>query len=220
MKKFIINLNNRTIAIIVISAIIIIDQIVKILIKTNMTLGEDIHVFGNWFIIHFTENAGMAFGLSFGGDIGKYLLTIFRIVVVVLIIWYLLKLLKQEKVPKGVIIGISAFIAGALGNTIDSVFYGVLFSSSHWGQVAEFLSAEGGYSTWFQGHVVDMFYFPIIDTHLPSWFPIAPNKHIIFFRPVFNVADSFVTCSAVYLIFFQRRFFGSLQHAKKEKIKN
>ena len=215
MNKF---FTNKVIAIAVIIALVLLDQIAKIIVKTNMTIGDEIPVFGKWFIIHFTENEGMAFGLSFGGVIGKYILTIGRIAVLFFIIMYLLKLLKLDNVPKGVIVGVSLLIAGALGNIIDSVFYGVLFSSSYWGETAKFLSEEGGYSTWLQGHVVDMLYFPVINTHLPSWFPIAPNKHFIFFRPIFNIADAALTCSIAYLFIFQRKFFNTMYSKKKSII--
>lgn len=204
----------KVIAIITVLAIVVIDQISKILIKTNFMLGEEINIFGNWFILHFTENDGMAFGISFGGVIGKYILTIFRIAAVSGIIWYLTKLFKRGNISTGLAIGISAILAGAIGNILDSLFYGVIFSSSHW-QIAEFMPTDGGYSTWLQGHVVDMFYFPIIDTHLPSWFPFWANKHIVFFRPIFNIADTAVSCGVFYLIIFQRKFFKTEMNDKK-----
>jgi signal peptidase II len=200
-------------SIIVVLLILIVDQASKVLIKTNMIIGEEFSVFGNWFFIHFTENKGMAFGLAFGGEFGKYVLTFIRIIAVIGIAWYMNRLIKKHLAPRGVVVGISLVLAGALGNIIDSVFFGVLFSHSY-GQLAEFLPASGGYAPWLQGHVVDMLYFPIIDTHFPSWFPIWGNDHFLFFRPVFNIADSAITCGVIYLILFQGKFFKSLE--KKE----
>ena len=174
-----------------------------------MTIGEEIHVIGNWFIIHFTENNGMAFGMEFWGTKGKILLTLFRIVAVVGIGWYMNILIKQ-KAPKMVVISIALIMAGALGNIIDSVFYGVIFNESFY-QIAEFLPQDGGYTTWFQGRVVDMFYFAMFKGHYPSWFPFWANNDFIFFRPVFNIADSAITIGVAYILIFQRSFFKHIE---------
>lgn len=192
-------------SILVIILVLIIDQVFKIWIKTNMMLGEEYKIFGDWFIIHFTENNGMAFGMEFWGEKGKIFLTLFRVVAVTGIGWYLNHLIK-EKAPKMLIISLALIMAGALGNIIDSVFYGVIFDNSYY-QVAEFMPRDGGYSTWLQGKVVDMFYFPIIKGYYPSWFPFWANQEFIFFRPVFNIADSAITIGVAYILIFERSFF-------------
>lgn len=174
-----------------------------------MYLGEEILVFGNWFRIHFTENNGMAFGMEFGGIAGKVFLSLFRVAAVTAIGVYISRLIKKNA-PTGVVLGLSAILAGAVGNIIDSLFYGVIFNESGWMQVAELFPAEGGYAPMLFGKVVDMLYFPIIDGYLPSWFPIWGNEHIVFFRPVFNIADSAITCAVAYLIIFQRNFFKTI----------
>lgn len=191
--------------------LLVIDQIIKILVKTNMTLGQSIHVFGNWFQIYFVENNGMAFGMQLGATVGKLLLSIFRVALVVVIFLYIRKLLKRPTTPWGVLIGLSAILCGALGNIIDSLFYGLVFSESTVTQVASMFPDGGGYAGFLFGKVVDMFYFPIIDTDLPSWFPIWGGKHIIFFRPIFNFADACITVGAFYLLIFHWRFFGKKQ---------
>lgn len=171
-----------------------------------MTIGQEIHVFGNWFIIHFTENEGMAFGMSFGGDFGKLLLSIFRILAILAITWYIFRI---RKIPdkKGLIFSLSLILAGALGNIIDSAFYGMIFSASKFHEIATLFPAEGGYSSFLHGKVVDMFYFPIIKGYYPTWFPLWGGQDFVFFRPVFNIADSSITIGVFILIFFQKRFF-------------
>lgn len=192
-------------SVILIILILIIDQTLKFWIKTNMILGQEYKILGDWFIIHFTENNGMAFGMEFWGKNGKIFLTLFRILAVVGIGWYVRTLIKQNA-PKMVILSIALIMAGALGNIIDSVFYGVIFDESFY-QVAEFLPGEGGYSTWLQGRVVDMFYFPILKGNYPEWFPFWGGQRFIFFRPVFNIADSAITTGVAYILIFERSFF-------------
>ncbi|MGY8931805.1 MAG: lipoprotein signal peptidase [Flavobacteriales bacterium] len=185
--------------------LIIIDQVLKLWIKTNMFLGQEHRVF-DWFIIHFTENNGMAFGLELGGDIGKLLLTIFRIIVVVWGLIYVYRLSKKN-MPSGALVSLGLVIGGAIGNIIDSVFYGYIFNDSY-NKIAEFLPASGGYSSFLKGKVVDMFYFPIINTHLPEWLPVFANKHFIFFRPVFNIADAGISVGMFLLIVLYRKRFS------------
>ena len=185
-------------------SLVIADQILKFWIKTNMFLGQEFKIF-DWFIIHFTENNGMAFGLEFGGDAGKIILSLFRIVVVLWGIYYVNELSKRA-LPNGVLVSLGLVIGGAIGNIIDGVFYGVLFNDSY-NQIAEFLPATGGYESLLKGRVVDMFYFPLINTHLPDWFPFFANKHFIFFRPVFNLADAGISVGMILLILFYRKHF-------------
>jgi len=176
--------------------LLIIDQVIKILVKTNMHIGESIHVFGDWFQILFIENNGMAFGLQFGEGWGKLALSLCRLVLIGVIIVYLHRLIRKPDTPNGVLVGLAAILCGAIGNIIDSMFYGIIFD----------------YAPFLYGRVVDMFYFPLIDTTLPANFPIWGGRHIIFFRPIFNFADSCITCGAIYLLLFQWKFF-----AKSEK---
>ena len=185
-------------------SLVIADQILKFWIKTNMFLGQEFKIF-DWFIIHFTENNGMAFGLEFGGDTGKIILSLFRIVVVLWGIYYVNELSKRA-LPNGVLVSLGLVIGGAIGNIIDGVFYGVLFNDSY-NQIAKFLPATGGYESLLKGRVVDMFYFPLINTHLPDWLPIFANKHFIFFRPVFNLADAGISVGMILLILFYRKHF-------------
>ncbi|MDR0691831.1 MAG: lipoprotein signal peptidase [Prevotellaceae bacterium] len=198
-------LSSGKIAVIVIFAILAIDQVVKIWIKTHMALHESIPVFGNWFSIYFTENPGMAFGLKFGGEVGKIFLTVFRIALVALIGVYISRLIKRGA-PLGVMVGIALIFAGAVGNIIDSLFYGLLFSGSE-GQVATLFPAGGGYAPFLQGKVVDMLYFPIIETTFPTWLPVWGGEEFIFFRPIFNIADSAITTGVIYLLLFKRGYF-------------
>ena len=187
--------------------LVVIDQIIKILVKTNMTIGEHFNVIGNWFQIYFIENEGMAFGMKFGGQTGKLLLSLFRVVLAGALIYWIRGLLKKAKTPVGVIAELTLITAGAVGNIIDCQFYGLLFDASTYTSVASFLPEGGGYAPFFFGKVVDMFYFPIIDTTFPEWMPLIGGNPFRFFAPVFNFADSCVTCGAFYLIFFQWRFF-------------
>jgi signal peptidase II len=192
----------------VVFIVLFIDQALKLWIKTNMTLGQEFHVAGNWFIIHFTENNGMAFGLQFAGGYGKLALSLFRIFAVGFLGWYIFRLAKS-KTAFGVIFCFSLILAGAMGNIIDSALYGMLFSESTYFDVARFLPTQGGYSTFLHGKVVDMFYFPILEGNYPQWLPILGGDHFIFFRPVFNVADSAITTGVLSLLIFQRQFFNT-----------
>ncbi len=170
-----------------------------------MYLGEEIRVIGDWFIIHFTENNGMAFGMEFGGDYGKLFLSSFRIIAIGFLCWYLWSLSKKKAHP-GYLYCIALILAGAIGNIIDSVFYGYIFNDSI-NQIATLFPESGGYSGLLHGKVVDMFYFPIIDGHFPAWFPIWGSEEFIFFRPVFNLADSAITVGVFLILIFQKKFF-------------
>jgi signal peptidase II len=192
----------------IIFAVLMADQISKILVKTNMTLGQSIPVLGDWFIIHFTENVGMAFGIEFAGSYGKLILSIFRIVAVVFICVYLAQIVKKNA-STGLIASVSLILAGALGNIIDSAFYGMIFSESYFNQIAVAFPETGGYASFLHGKVVDMLYFPVIKCDLPSWMPFWGGKDFIFFRPVFNLADSSITIGVAILLIFQKRFFPS-----------
>lgn len=171
-----------------------------------MQLGEEFSILGlDWAYIHFVENPGMAFGLHFGGAWGKIMLTVFRLVVVGVFIFMLRSILKSQKAKPLLLISIALIIAGALGNIIDSVFYGVLFSASGYhGGIAEFLPEAGGYAPFLQGKVVDMFYFPLYRGVLPSWIPFWGGQYFEFFRPVFNIADSAISVGIVLFLLHQQ----------------
>lgn len=193
----------------IILGVLLFDQIIKIYIKTHFAIGQSYTVFEDWFFLHFVENNGMAFGMTFGGEVGKLILSSFRIIAIIGIAYYLFTLIKTKK-HNLLIVSISFIFAGALGNAIDSMFYGVLFNESNWFEVAKFLPAEGGYAGFLHGKVVDMFYFPIITGTYPDWFPIWKGEVFTFFSPVFNVADSSITVGVIILIIFQKKFFGNL----------
>lgn len=185
--------------------ILLADQILKIWIKTHMVIGQEIHIFGNRGMLHFIENNGMAFGMEMGGKTGKLILSIFRIVAISGIGWYLSALYKK-KASIGLILAVSAIMAGAIGNMIDSAFYGMIFSESY-NQVATILPPGGGYSSFLLGRVVDMFYFPIVSTNWPDWSPIHAGQSFVFFRPVFNLSDSAITCGVFSILLFQKKMF-------------
>src|SRR4030042_4724160 len=195
-------------AIFLIISILIADQILKFWVKTHMVVGEDIPLFGKWGMLHFIENNGMAFGMEMGGKTGKLILSSFRIIAIFAIGWFLNSIISK-KVNLGLILAVSAIMAGAIGNIIDSAFYGMIFSES-FSQPAIAFPEGGGYSSFLHGRVVDMFYFPIINTHWPSWSPIKPGESFVFFKPVFNIADSAITCGVISIILFQKRMFRDL----------
>lgn len=186
--------------------LLIIDQIIKIIVKTNMSLGESIPVFGNWFQIYFIENNGMAFGMQFGGTFGKLILSSLRVILIGFIIYYINRLIKEEA-PTGVLIGVTLVLVGAMGNVFDSIFYGVIFEESTFFHTAAAFPSGGGYASLLHGKVVDMFYFPLVDTILPDWVPVWGGERFIFFRPIFNFADSCITVGVIYLLLFKRKFF-------------
>ncbi len=193
-------------AILMIILVLVIDQVTKILVKTTMHLDEMIPVIGDRVFIYFVENPGFAFGLNFGGTLGKIALTLFRLVASVVIGIYIHRLIKRDA-PLDVIIGLSAILAGAAGNIIDSAFYGLIFNESTYGTIAEFMPATGGYAPFLQGNVVDMIYCPVLRGTFPDWFPLWSGEPFTFFRPIFNIADSAITIGVFYLLIFQHKFF-------------
>lgn len=197
---------------IIIFGILLIDQLLKFWIKTNMSLGDEFNIAGNWFIIHFVENNGMAFGFEFAGEYGKMFLSIFRIIAVTVIGWYLFRLVDKD-LPFGFVISVALIFTGALGNIIDSAFYGMIFNHSY-GQVATLFPEGGGYGTFLHGKVVDMFYFPLIQGTYPEWFPLWGGQEFIFFRPVFNIADSSITIGIFSILLFYRHHFDHHEEQK------
>ena len=187
---------------------LVLDQALKIWVKTHMYLGQEYQVF-DWFYIHFTENNGMAFGMEFGGDWGKLGLSLFRIVFVVFMASFLLKLIRKNA-DKVLIVSLSLVLAGAVGNIIDGTLYGILFSESY-RELATFLPEAGGYAPLFFGKVVDMFYFPIFKGYLPEWIPFWGGDYFVFFRPVFNIADSAISIGVAIMVIFQKKVMKELE---------
>ena len=191
---------------IIVLLLLIIDQVVKLWIKTHMTLGESIPVFGSWFQIYFIENNGMAFGMQLGGTFGKFALSSLRLVLIGFIIYYIVKLIKMDA-SRGILTGMALILVGAMGNIVDSMFYGLIFNESTFTSAASIFPDEGGYAPFLFGKVVDMLYFPLVDTTLPDWVPFWGGEQFIFFRPIFNIADSCITIGVGYLLIFHRKFF-------------
>lgn len=208
------------ISIIIIFAVILADQILKIWVKTSLPLGGNIPIISNRIMIYFTENYGMAFGLSFGGETGKLILSLIRIFAIIALIYVIVKFIKAgEKLF--VIVCLSLILAGATGNFIDSAFYGMIFSESTPHNVAEMFPENGGYGKFLHGKVVDMFYCPVIQTTYPEWSPINPGERFVFFSPVFNIADSAITVAAFMMLFyFIRDYVKTGSKAKENKMKN
>ncbi len=187
--------------------VIFLDQWLKFYIKTNYTLGQSEMMIGNWFELNFTENPGMAFGLTLGGVWGKIVLTVFRLVASGVIIYYIKSLIK-ERAHTMMVVLVALILAGAVGNIIDSVFYGRFFGESTYHQVAQFMPSNGGYAPLFQGKVVDMLYFPLVDTFWPEWIPYLGGSRFQFFRPVFNIADAAISIGVFTIIAFRNRLFN------------
>lgn len=189
-------------AAIIIAVILIIDQILKIWVKTHFYLGEDIEI-TPWFFIHFIENNGMAFGMELGS---KLFLTIFRIVVVIALIYYLCKIQRRAEYPVGYIVMLALVIAGAAGNIIDCMFYGIIFNDPFPPQVAQMFPEAGGYAPLMMGRVVDMLYFPLFSFDWPDWMPVVGGEHFVFFQPVFNFADAAISVGMIAIILFYSRY--------------
>ena len=207
-----------TIALVVSLGVIVIDQWSKFWVKTTMYLGQEYKIAGNWFYIHFTENNGMAFGMEFAGEYGKLFLTSFRVVAVFGILYYLIYLLKRKETHSGLIVCMSLIFAGALGNIVDSVFYGVWFNDSYH-QIASFMPESGGYSNLMYGKVVDMLYFPLMSGSYPEWLPIVGGDPFMFFRPVFNIADTAISTGVISVAVFQNKFYDKKEEEKETAAK-
>lgn len=193
--------------VLIIALIIVTDQALKIWIKTTYPFGHVMDVMGfKWFKLYFIENEGMAWGWKFGGDWGKMILTLFRLAAVVFGTWYLARIVKQHY-HRGFIVCAALIYAGALGNLLDSMFYGLIFSASDYSTVAALLPHGGGYAGFLHGRVVDMLYFPIIHSTFPSWIPFVGGENFEFFSPIFNIADASISVGVLSLLFFQKRFF-------------
>ena len=222
-------------ALAIVFSAVLLDQVSKLYVKLSMQLHESIQI-TEWFHILFVENNGIAYGWEFGGDYGKLFITFFRIIVISALFYWMVSGIKKYAnnyfvIPTALIIG------GAIGNLVDSIFYGVVFNDSVQ-KIAEFFPANGGYSTWFKGRVVDMFYFPLIDANIPDWFPKQPdyqatilpdfiyhnfpwaNKPFVFFRYIFNIADSLITIGVAILLFFQKKAFIPLDAKKRDDLED
>lgn len=191
-------------AIFIIALVIIVDQALKIWIKTTYPIGPVTNMFGlPWARLYFIENEGMAWGWTLGGEWGKMLLTLFRLAAVIFGTWYLARIVKQQY-SKGFIICAALIYAGALGNLIDSLFYGLIFDESTYTQVATLFPAKP-YGTFLHGKVVDMLYFPMVHSHFPNWIPVIGGKEFEFFSPIFNIADASISVGVIALLLFQKR---------------
>lgn len=200
--------------ILIILAILVADQVLKFWVKQNFYLGESIPLFGEghtWAYLQFVENRGMAFGLEFGGVTGKMALTLFRIVALAGIGWLLHRAVKEKR-GTGMVVSLAMVFAGALGNIIDSAFYGLIFDASTPFHKAVLFPPEGGYAPFLHGAVVDMFYFPILHGHFPAWLPIWGGQEYEFFRPVFNLADAAISVGIVMVILLQRKHDSAPRH--------
>lgn len=210
-------------SLLIVFVILLIDQAFKIWVKTNMYIGESsFRDWGwsfEWFQVYFIENKGMAFGWALPGESGKIFLSIFRIIASIIITIYIIRVSKK-KIHPGFLFSMSLILAGAVGNIIDSAFYGLIFSESGYAPntVAEIFPAEGGYAGFLHGKVVDMLYFPLIEGTFPDWMPFWGGEDFIFFRPIFNIADSAITIGVFIILIFQKRFFAHEKKAEKEKI--
>ena len=205
-------LTHGWLAAIIIVAVIIIDQCVKIWVKTHFYYGEELQI-TSWFRLLFIENNGMAFGMELGS---KMLLTWFRIIAVIGFVYYLFKIRRRTDLPRGYVACISLITAGAAGNVIDCIFYGVIFNAPAFPEVAQLFPPDGGYGTLFHGRVVDMFYFPLCEWNWPQWMPMAGGEHFVFFQPIFNVADAALSVSVVVLILFYAKHLSGTEEKTED----
>jgi signal peptidase II len=205
---------------IIIAAVLILDQSLKFYIKTHFEYNEEVSILGlNWAFLRFVENEGMAFGIVFDWEHGKLLLSVFRILMVACLFWYI-RLLLQAAAPVGYVYAIALITAGAIGNIIDSAFYGLIFTESPWhGGLAQLVSPGQGYGTFLHGKVVDMLYFPMTYINLPDWVPVLGGDQFLFFSPIFNIADASITTGVLMILLFQRRFLRE-SHVVEEAIEN
>ena len=192
-------------AVIIVFLVLLIDQFIKIMVKTHMIEGQEIQLIGSWARIHFVENSGMAFSMELPSEYGKILLSTFRLVAIGFII-YLLRRLIRERYHTGLVYAGALILAGAIGNMIDSAFYGLIFSGSM--HSVAHLFPHRGYAGFLKGNVVDMLWFPLVDGHFPEWFPFWKGEPYEFFRPVFNIADASITTGVAIIIVFQKTFFA------------
>ena len=198
-------ISNGKLAALIIALVIVIDQAMKIWVKTHFYYGEEMQV-TSWFRLLFIENNGMAFGMELGS---KLLLTLFRIIASAAFIYYLWRLRNSTDVPRGYVVCIALITAGALGNVIDCIAYGLIFNSPIPPQVAQLFPPDGGYGTLFNGRVVDMFYFPLCEWDWPNWMPMIGGNHFVFFQPIFNIADASLSVSVIVLILFYARYLAN-----------
>lgn len=199
-------MSKKAIAILTVVLSLALDQVTKVWVKLTMVSGDEFSYFGPWARIHFVENEGMAFGMSFGAGMGKFMLTFFRIIAVAFITYYLAQQIKNKNSSKGFVFALALILTGAVGNIVDSIFYGQIFSHSD-GQIATLFPVHGGYADWFHGRVVDMFYFPIYRGILPNWIPFVGGKFFEFFQFIFNVADACISVGVFIILIFQKKFF-------------
>ena len=205
-------LSNGKLAALIIALVIVIDQALKIWVKTHFYYGEEVMV-TSWFRLLFIENNGMAFGMELGS---KLLLTLFRIIASGAFIYYLWRLRNSDDVPKGYIACIALITAGALGNVIDCIAYGLIFNNPMPPQVAQLFPPDGGYATLFNGRVVDMLYFPLCEWNWPQWMPMIGGNHFVFFQPIFNIADASLSVSVIVLILFYARYLATISPKDKD----